>query len=71
MEVAGRQPQRFVGKQTIVLVHSGLMEVPDRDPTAFFEAIAQMRAQGDIADQILRVVTLRATGPRRTVSPSD
>ena len=35
----------FVGKQTIVLVHSGLMEVPDRDPAAFFEAIAQMRAQ--------------------------
>ena len=26
---------KFVGNQTIVLVHSGLMEVPDRDPTAF------------------------------------
>ena len=51
----------FVGKPTIVLVHSGLMEVPDRDPTAFFEAIAQMRKQGDLVDQTLRVV-LRATG---------
>ena len=37
------------------------MEVPDRDPTAFFEAIAQMRKQGDLVDQTLRVV-LRATG---------
>jgi len=47
--------------EPIVLVHSGLMEVPDRDPTAFFEAIAQMRTRGDIADNTLRVI-LRATG---------
>ena len=43
------------------MVHSGLMEIPDRDPTAFFEAIAQMRKQGDIANDALHV-TLRATG---------
>ena len=45
----------------IILVHSGLMEKPERDPTAFFEAIAQMRARGDVADDTLRVI-LRATG---------
>lgn len=50
-----------VCNEPIVLVHSGLMEVPDRDPTAFFEAIAQMRRQGDLADKTLQVV-LRATG---------
>ncbi len=37
------------------------MEIPDRDPTAFFEAIAQMRQQGDIDNDVLHV-TLRATG---------
>jgi len=45
----------------IVLVHSGLMEIPDRDPTAFFDAIAQMRRRGDVTGNVLRVV-LRATG---------
>ena len=38
---AGFTNSEFVWKRPIVLVHSGLMEVPDRDPTAFFEAIAQ------------------------------
>lgn len=45
----------------IVLVHSGLMEIPDRNPAAFFEAIAQMLSQGDVVDGTLRVV-LRAIG---------
>ena len=44
-----------------LIVHSGLMEVPDRDPTAFFEAIARMLSQGHITHDTLRVV-LRATG---------
>ena len=47
--------------EPIVLVHSGLMEIPDRDPTAFFQAIAKMREQGDIDGDVLHV-TLRATG---------
>ena len=54
-------PSRIASGEPIVMVHSGLMEIPDRDPTAFFEAIAQMRKQGDIANDTLRV-TLRATG---------
>lgn len=45
----------------IVLVHSGLMEVPDRDPTAFFDAIATLSAAGEIGADALRVI-LRATG---------
>jgi glycosyltransferase involved in cell wall biosynthesis len=47
--------------EPIVLIHSGLMEVPDRDPTAFFEALSAMLRQGDIAAGTLRVV-LRAPG---------
>jgi len=56
-------PSRGVRASTapIVLVHSGLMEIPDRDPTAFFDALAQMRRRGDITGNALRVV-LRATG---------
>lgn len=49
------------GKEPIVLVHSGLMEVPDRDPTAFFEALAALLRQREIAADTFRVV-LRATG---------
>ena len=52
---------RHAVKRPIVLVHSGLMEVPDRDPTAFFEAVSAMRRHGDITADTLRVV-LRATG---------
>ena len=52
---------RTAWSEPIVLVHSGLMEIPDRDPAAFFEAVAQMRKQGAITNNILRV-TLRATG---------
>ena len=47
--------------EPIVLIHSGLMEVPDRDPTAFFEALSAMLRQGDIAADTMRVV-LRAPG---------
>lgn len=54
-------PSRIASGEPIVMVHSGLMEIPDRDPTAFFEAITQMRKQGDIVNNVLRV-TLRATG---------
>ncbi|MGH6610992.1 MAG: glycosyltransferase, partial [Burkholderiaceae bacterium] len=50
-----------VPHEPIVLIHSGLMEIPDRDPTAFFEAVATMLSRGDITRNTLRVV-LRATG---------
>ncbi len=47
--------------QPINLLHSGLMELPDRDPTSFFKAIARMQDQGELAEKTLRVI-LRATG---------
>jgi hypothetical protein len=45
----------------LVLLHSGLMEVPDRDPTRFFDALAELRRLGEISAGNLKVV-LRASG---------
>jgi glycosyltransferase involved in cell wall biosynthesis len=45
----------------ITLIHSGLMEMPDRDPTAFFAALRQLADSGKLASGRLRVV-LRASG---------
>lgn len=45
----------------LTLVHSGLLEPSDRDPTAFFEALAALRASGHISPAHIRVV-LRGTG---------
>ena len=45
----------------ITLVHSGLMEVPDRDPSAFFGALATMRDRGEIEPGRIQII-LRATG---------
>jgi len=60
MNVEAR-PNCATRSEPIVLVHSGLMEIPDRDPTAFFRAIAMLCQQGDVDHHMLRV-TLRATG---------
>ena len=69
IDVPSLSSRRAVDKP-IVLIHSGLMEVPDRDPTAFFEALSAMLRQGDIAADTLRVV-LRAPGRDARVSPPD
>ncbi len=45
----------------IVLVHSGLMEHPDRDPSALFAAIGAVRRAKALPARGLRVI-LRATG---------
>jgi hypothetical protein len=45
----------------ITLVHSGLMEMPDRDPTAFFAALRLLSDQGQLAGKTLRII-LRASG---------
>lgn len=45
----------------ITLLHSGLIEIPDRDPTALFQAIAQLQKAGKLASRRLRVI-LRASG---------
>lgn len=43
------------------LVHSGLMEPADRDPSALFAALAKLRGRGELGPAELQVV-LRATG---------
>jgi glycosyltransferase involved in cell wall biosynthesis len=45
----------------VVLVHSGLLETPDRDPTAFLSAVAKLRERASAACRDLRIV-LRASG---------
>jgi hypothetical protein len=44
----------------LFLLHSGLMEVPDRDPTNFFDALAALRRCGEVSAGNLKVV-LRAS----------
>jgi hypothetical protein len=44
----------------LVLLHSGLMHVPDRDPTSFFDALAEMRRSGEVSARNLKIV-LRAS----------
>lgn len=51
--VASGQPRR------ITLVHSGVLYTEGRDPTAFLQAIAQLRQQGRITSEALQVI-LRA-----------
>ncbi len=47
--------------RVVTLVHSGLMEIPDRDPSAFFEALKNMLQRGEIDASSLKVI-LRASG---------
>jgi glycosyltransferase involved in cell wall biosynthesis len=48
-------------KQSIVLVHSGLMEPQDRDPSTFFKVLSVLCEEGVISGDDLKIV-LRATG---------
>jgi glycosyltransferase involved in cell wall biosynthesis len=45
----------------VTLVHSGLMELPDRDPSEFFSALRNMFTRGEIDPSWFRVI-LRASG---------
>lgn len=45
----------------ILLVHSGILYPWERDPRAFFAAVAELRNRGEISASTLRIV-LRATG---------
>lgn len=45
----------------LTLLHSGVLYADGRDPSAFFEAIASLKAQGSVNAPGLRVI-LRATG---------
>ncbi|HET9252921.1 MAG TPA: glycosyltransferase [Candidatus Eisenbacteria bacterium] len=63
LEVEGiiRSRPRPAGGSPTVLVHSGLLYPSERDPRAFFDAVAALRSRGEISASTLRVV-LRATG---------
>ncbi len=54
-------PVRANPEECIKLVHSGLMEMPDRDPSALLGALAAMRARGEIDPAHIQII-LRATG---------
>jgi len=55
------KPQQ-TGHGQLLLLHSGVLYPgPDRDPTAFFAALASLRKQGKIDGEMLQV-RLRATG---------
>jgi glycosyltransferase involved in cell wall biosynthesis len=45
----------------VTLLHSGLMEIPDRDPTAFFRALQLVKERALLPNRGLRVI-LRASG---------
>jgi len=45
----------------LVLVHSGLMEQEDRDPTTFFQVLSEMVDQKSVSSENLKII-LRATG---------
>jgi hypothetical protein len=47
-------------RDQIFLLHSGLMEIPDRDPTSFFDALAELRRAGEISEHNVKIV-LRAS----------
>ena len=47
-------------RQPVTLVHSGLMEIEDRDPTPFFEAVSSLQNEGLVSPRDLKII-LRAT----------
>jgi glycosyltransferase involved in cell wall biosynthesis len=44
----------------LFLLHSGLMQVPDRDPTSFFDALAELHRCGEISARNLKQIRERA-----------
>lgn len=61
LEAARGAPNLREGSSRIVLVHSGLLYPSERDPRAFFRAIAALRRDGRVSPSTLQVV-LRASG---------
>jgi glycosyltransferase involved in cell wall biosynthesis len=55
-------PRRTASRRQILLLHSGLLyPTEDRDPTAFFDALARLLGEGKVSVDGLQVV-LRASG---------
>jgi hypothetical protein len=57
-----------VHDRPIRLLHTGVLYPHERDPTAFFAAVAQLRSRGAISSERLEIV-LRASGHDRTIAP--
>jgi hypothetical protein len=57
----GKYPRLHRTDNRLTLLHSGVLYSEDRDPSAFFEAIALLKSQGKLDATSLRVV-LRGTG---------
>jgi len=58
---AGPHPDTLKNGTSLTLLHSGVLYADGRDPSAFFEAIAVLKAHGSVNASRLRVI-LRATG---------
>lgn len=61
------QPATRQPNQPLTLLHSGVLYDHGRDPTAFFQALAALHAQGAIGSNDLKVV-LRAPGEAARIS---
>lgn len=64
-------PSRAAGPvqgRPIRLLHTGVLYPHERDPTAFFAALATLRERGAINSERLEIV-LRASGHDRTIAP--
>jgi glycosyltransferase involved in cell wall biosynthesis len=62
---AERKAGRSRSDARLVLLHSGLLYRKERDPIPFFDALAALRARGEISSSTLKVV-LRASGNEPT-----
>jgi len=58
---AMREHGEEIGRTLLTFVHSGVLYPKERDPTAFFDALAQLKKDGMVSAKTLRIV-LRATG---------
>jgi glycosyltransferase involved in cell wall biosynthesis len=65
---ATARPATRDAARTITLVHSGILYPSERDPTQFFDAIAELKSAGNINASRLRVV-LRGTRYDSTFRP--
>ena len=62
----GAAPDPVAPGERLTLVHSGVLYDTGRDPSAFFEAMAALKAQGTICAANLRVI-LRAPGEIKAI----
>lgn len=67
-ELAQQLVEKPAKNDKLTLVHSGVLYPSERDPTAFFDALAELKLEGKISADNLSIV-LRATGHNRIFRP--